>query len=59
MTAAIGAEILGVRLSVDLPATTVTVIRDALLRHRVVFSVGVDGQHGKRRNTNAQVAAAA
>jgi alpha-ketoglutarate-dependent taurine dioxygenase len=37
ITPAIGAEIHGVRLSGDLPAATVTAIRDALLRHRVVF----------------------
>jgi alpha-ketoglutarate-dependent sulfate ester dioxygenase len=37
ITPAIGAEIHGVRLSGDLPAQTVTAIRDALLRHRVVF----------------------
>jgi alpha-ketoglutarate-dependent taurine dioxygenase len=39
-TPAIGAEIYGVRLSGDLPAETVTAIRDALLRHRVVFFRG-------------------
>src|SRR5215467_2622508 len=39
-TPAIGAEIHGVRLSGDLPAETVTAIRDALLRHRVVFFRG-------------------
>jgi taurine dioxygenase len=37
ITPAIGAEIHGVRLSGDLPAATVTAIRDAVLRHRVVF----------------------
>src|SRR5215470_7849851 len=37
ITPAIGAEIHGVRLSGDLPAEAVTAIRDALLRHRVVF----------------------
>jgi len=37
---AIGAEIHGVRLSGDLQAETVTAIRDALLRHRVVFFRG-------------------
>jgi alpha-ketoglutarate-dependent sulfate ester dioxygenase len=37
ITPAIGAEIRGVRLSGDLPAATVTAIRDAVLRHRVVF----------------------
>jgi taurine dioxygenase len=37
ITPAIGAEIHGVRLSGDLAAATVTAIRDALLRHRVVF----------------------
>jgi alpha-ketoglutarate-dependent sulfate ester dioxygenase len=37
ITPAVGAEIHGVRLSGDLPAETVTTIRDALLRHRVVF----------------------
>jgi alpha-ketoglutarate-dependent sulfate ester dioxygenase len=40
ITPAIGAEIQGVRLSGDLPAETVTAIRDALLRHRVVFFRG-------------------
>jgi alpha-ketoglutarate-dependent sulfate ester dioxygenase len=40
VTPAIGAEIHGVRLSGDLPAATVTAIRDALLRHRVVFFRG-------------------
>jgi len=40
ITPAIGAEIYGVRLSGDLPAETVTAIRDALLRHRVVFFRG-------------------
>src|SRR5215831_12158099 len=40
ITPAIGAEILGVRLSGELPAETVTAIRDALLRHRVVFFRG-------------------
>src|SRR5215813_13393544 len=40
ITPAIGAEIHGVRLSGDLPAETVTAIRDALLRHRVVFFRG-------------------
>src|SRR5499425_2492705 len=40
VTPAIGAEIHGVRLSGDLPAETVTAIRDALLRHRVVFFRG-------------------
>jgi alpha-ketoglutarate-dependent taurine dioxygenase len=39
-TPVIGAEIYGVRLSGDLPAATVTAIRDALLRHRVVFFRG-------------------
>ena len=37
ITPTTGAEIHGVRLSGDLPAATVTAIRDALLRHRVVF----------------------
>src|SRR5262245_42922019 len=37
ITPAIGAEIHGVRLSGDVPAKTVTAIRDALVRHRVVF----------------------
>jgi alpha-ketoglutarate-dependent sulfate ester dioxygenase len=37
ITPAIGAEIHGVRLSGELPVQTVTAIRDALLRHRVVF----------------------
>jgi alpha-ketoglutarate-dependent taurine dioxygenase len=98
----IGAETHGVRLSGDLPAATVTAIRDALLRHRVVFfcdqghlgeaghqafarllgplvphptlppvtgteavlddgpvSAGVDGRHGKRRSSDAQVDAEA
>src|SRR5215470_6606032 len=40
ITPAIGAEIHGVRLSGDLPAETVAAIRDALLRHRVVFFRG-------------------
>jgi taurine dioxygenase len=40
ITPAIGAEIPGVRLSGDLPAETVTAIREALLRHRVVFFRG-------------------
>src|SRR5207245_4973295 len=40
ITPAIGAEIHGVRLSGDLPAEMVTAIRDALLRHRVVFFRG-------------------
>jgi len=40
ITPAIGAEIHGVRLTGDLPAATVTAIRDALLRHRVVFFRG-------------------
>src|SRR5215468_7757043 len=40
ITPAIGAEIHGVRLSGDLPAETVTAIRNALLRHRVVFFRG-------------------
>jgi taurine dioxygenase len=40
ITPAIGAEIHGVRLSGDLPAATVTAIRDALLRHRVAFFRG-------------------
>jgi taurine dioxygenase len=40
ITPAIGAEIHGVRLSGNLPAETVTAIRDALLRHRVVFFPG-------------------
>src|SRR5262245_51779041 len=40
ITPAIGAEIHGARLSGDLPAKTVTAIRDALLRHRVVFFRG-------------------
>src|SRR5262245_5828343 len=37
ITPTTGAEIHGVRLSGDLPAATVTAIRDAVLRHRVVF----------------------
>src|SRR5260370_8473124 len=40
ITSAIGAEIHGVRLSGDLQAETVTAIRDALLRHLVVFFRG-------------------
>ena len=40
ITPAIGAEIHDVQLSGDLPAATVTAIRDALLRHRVVFFRG-------------------
>ena len=40
ITPAIGAEIHGVRLSGGLLAETVTAIRDALLRHRVVFFRG-------------------
>src|SRR5262252_9930749 len=40
ITPAIGAEIHGVRLSGKLPAETVTAIRDALLRHRVIFFRG-------------------
>src|SRR5215470_6459454 len=40
ITPAIGAEIHGVRLLGDLPGATVTAIRDALLRHRVVFFRG-------------------
>jgi alpha-ketoglutarate-dependent taurine dioxygenase len=40
ITPAIGAEIHGVRLSGELAAATVTAIRDALLRHRVVFFRG-------------------
>src|SRR5262245_37831946 len=40
ITPAIGAEIHGVRVSGDLPAATVTAIRDALLRHRVLFFRG-------------------
>jgi alpha-ketoglutarate-dependent sulfate ester dioxygenase len=40
ITPAIGAEIHGVRLCADLPAETVTAIRHALLRHRVVFFRG-------------------
>src|SRR5262245_18077773 len=39
-TPAIGAEIHGAPQSGDLPAETVTVIRDAWLGHRVVFSRG-------------------
>jgi alpha-ketoglutarate-dependent taurine dioxygenase len=42
VTPAIGAEIHGVQLSGDLPADTMTAIRDALLRHRVVFFRGQD-----------------
>ncbi len=40
ITPVIGAEIHGVRLSGDLPQTTVDAIRDALLKHRVVFFRG-------------------
>jgi alpha-ketoglutarate-dependent sulfate ester dioxygenase len=40
VTPAIGAEIHGVRLSGDLPAATVTAIRDAVLCHRVIFFRG-------------------
>jgi len=40
ITPVIGAEIHGVRLSGDLPAATVTAIRDAVLRHRVIFFRG-------------------
>jgi alkyl sulfatase len=40
ITPAIGTEIHGVRLSGELPAKTVAAIRDALLRHRVVFFRG-------------------
>src|SRR5215471_20770374 len=40
ITPVIGAEIHGVRLSGELPAGTVNAIRDALLRHRVVFFRG-------------------
>jgi alpha-ketoglutarate-dependent sulfate ester dioxygenase len=40
VTPAIGAEINGVQLSGDLPAETMTAIRHALLRHRVVFFRG-------------------
>jgi taurine dioxygenase len=40
ITPAIGAEIQGIRLSGDLPAETVNAVRDALLRHRVVFFRG-------------------
>src|ERR1700745_2522843 len=40
ITPAIGAEIHGVRLSGDMPAATMTAIRDAVLRHRVVFFRG-------------------
>src|SRR5215813_1644781 len=40
VTPAIGAEIHGVRLSGDLPPETMTAIRNALLRHRVVFFRG-------------------
>jgi taurine dioxygenase len=40
ITPAIGAEIHGVRLSSDLTAGMVNAIRDALLRHRVVFFRG-------------------
>src|SRR5262249_9863032 len=40
ITPAIGATIHGVRLVGDLPAATVAAIRDALLRHRVVFFRG-------------------
>jgi alpha-ketoglutarate-dependent sulfate ester dioxygenase len=40
ITPAIGAEVEGVRLTSELPVKTVTAIRDALLRHRVVFFRG-------------------
>ena len=40
ITPAVGAEIHGVRLSANLPAGVVTAIRDALLRHRVIFFRG-------------------
>src|SRR5215468_7694612 len=40
ITPAIGAAIHGVRLSGELPAEMVTAIRDALLRHRVLFFCG-------------------
>jgi alpha-ketoglutarate-dependent sulfate ester dioxygenase len=40
VTPTIGAEIHGVQLSGDLPADTMTAIRDALLHHRVVFFRG-------------------
>src|SRR5215470_18044961 len=40
VTTAIGAEIHGIQLSSDLPAETMTAIRDALMRHRVVFFRG-------------------
>jgi alpha-ketoglutarate-dependent taurine dioxygenase len=40
ITPSIGAEIHGVRLSGDLLAATMAAIRDALLRHRVVFFRG-------------------
>jgi alpha-ketoglutarate-dependent taurine dioxygenase len=40
ITPAIGSEIHGVRLSGDLTGETVTAIRDAVLRHRVVFFRG-------------------
>jgi alpha-ketoglutarate-dependent sulfate ester dioxygenase len=40
LTPKIGAEIRGVALSGNLPPATVTAIRDALLRHRVVFFRG-------------------
>jgi alpha-ketoglutarate-dependent sulfate ester dioxygenase len=40
ITPEIGAEVHGVRLSGDLPGETMTAIRDALLRHRVVFFRG-------------------
>jgi len=40
VTPAIGAEIHGVQLSGDLPADTMISIRNALLRHRVVFFRG-------------------
>jgi alpha-ketoglutarate-dependent sulfate ester dioxygenase len=40
ITPAIGAEIHDVRLSGELPSKTMAAIRDALLRHRVVFFRG-------------------
>ena len=36
----IGAEITGIRLGPDLPSDIVTLIRDALLEHKVVFVRG-------------------
>src|SRR5260370_17949775 len=50
ITPAIGAEIHRVRLSGDLPAATVTAIRDPLLRHRVLFFRGQRPPHAPRHH---------